>query len=128
MKRFTFSFVLLIGLVFLFTQCGSADAGKKTADEFFSRIIKKDFEKAASMIERPFGDTTDFVQQVQWMENNPTNGQLMSFKKSIGFNTNISNGVTTVEIPYVLRYDKGDQTVNVVIKNRGSGNKIVSVQ
>ena len=128
MKRGIFTFILLMAVTTVLTQCGSADAGKKTADEFFSRIIKKDFEKAASMIERPSGDTTDFLQQVRWMENNPTNGQLLSFKKSIGFNTSISNGVTTVEIPYILRYDMGDQTVSVVIKNRGSGNKIVSVQ
>lgn len=128
MKRIIFCFMLLTGVLVLFTKCGSADKAEKMANEFFSSIIQKDFQKAANMIERPLGDTTDFVQQVQWMENNPTNGQLLGFKKSMGFSTKVENGVSRVELPYVLKYDKGNQAVKVVIQNRGQGNKILSVQ
>ncbi|MDG1332484.1 MAG: hypothetical protein P8P74_09155 [Crocinitomicaceae bacterium] len=128
MKRFAFSFILLTGLLFTFTQCGSADAGEKTANKFFSAIIKKDFKKADAMMFRPIGDTTSFIPQLRYFENNPTNGQLLGFKKSIGFNTEIVNGVTTVKLPYTLKYESGDQLVNVVIEDRGAGNKILSVQ
>lgn len=128
MKRIAFSFILLTGILFTLTQCGSADAGEKTANKFFSAIMKKDFKKADEMMFRPIGDTTSFIPQLQFFENNPTNGQLLGFKKSMGFNTEIVNGVTTVKLPYVLKYENGDQVVNVVIEDRGSGNKIVSVQ
>lgn len=128
MKRFAFSFLLLTGLLFSFAQCGSAEAGEKMADTFFSLIMEKDFEKAEKLIDRPIGDTSNFIQQLEWMENNPTNGQLLGFKKSIGFSTKMNNGVTTVELPYNLKYENGVQAVKVVIQNRGSGHKIVSVQ
>jgi len=128
MKRFALAFLLLTGVAFLFSQCGSADAAEKTANKFFKSIIQKDFAKAESMIDRPVGDTTNFAQQLQLLENNPTNGQLIGFKKSMGFNTNMTNGVTTVELPYMLKYESGERAFTVVVQNRGNGYKIVSVQ
>lgn len=128
MKRFAYSFVLLSGLIFTLAQCGSADAGAKTADRFFSTIIKGNFERAAKMVELPVRDTTDIIAQLQVMANNPVNGQLISFKKSVGFSTTINNGVTTVELTYVLTYEKGTQSFTVITENRGRGNKIISVR
>ncbi len=128
MKRFAFSFILLTGLLVTLAQCGSADAGTKLADLFFSTLIKGNFQKAAKMVELPAGDTSDLIAQLKRLENNPANGQLMSFKKSMGFSTSIENGVTTVQLPYVLKYEKGTQSFNVVIKNRGNGNRIVSIR
>lgn len=128
MKRFAFSFILLTGLLVTLAQCGSVDAGTKLADLFFTALVKGKIEKAASMVELPVGDASDLMAQLQAMSNNPVNGQLVSFKKSMGFSTNIENGVTTVQLPYVLKYEKGTQSFNVVIKNRGNGNRIVSVR
>ncbi len=127
MKRFAFSFILLTGLLVTLAQCGSADAGAKTADKFFTALVKGKLEKAASMVELPIGDTSDIIAQLQAMSNNPVNGQLLNFKKAMGFSTNINNGVTRVELPYVLKYEKGTQSFTVVIENRGRGNKIISV-
>lgn len=128
MKRFALTFSLLTGLLFVLAQCGAADAGAKTADQFFATIVKGDLEKAAAMVELPLGDTTNLIPQLQQLRSNPVNGQLKSFKKSMGFNTNASNGVTTVELPYVLTYEQGTQNFNVVIQNRGQGYKILSVR
>jgi|GEM_PF-3580793 len=128
MKRFAYSFVLLSGLMFILTQCGSADAGAKTADRFFSTLVKGNFEKAAKMVALPIGDTTDIISQLQAMADNPVNGRLINFKKSMGFSTTINNGVTRVELPYVLTYEKGTQSFTVIIENRGRGNKIISVR
>ena len=128
MKRFSLAFALLVGLSFLFSQCGSADEAEKFSDQFFTLIVKQEFEKAAEMMDRPLGDTTNFALQLQAFQNNPTNGQLLSFKKSMGFNTSISNGIKTVKLPYVLKYDKGNRSFEVTIINRGGGYKIVSVQ
>lgn len=109
------------------TQCGSADAGAKTADKFFSAILDGDFEKAAAMVERDPLDSTDIIPNLMAIADNPVNGKLKSFKKSFGFNTKINNGITTVEVPYELKYEKGNKSFNVVIVDRGSGFKIVSV-
>ena len=127
MKRFAYSFILLSGLLVTFTQCKSTDAGVKTADKFFSLIVKGKFEKAAKMVELPIGDTTDLTANLKVMANNPVHGQLLSFNKSFGFSTNINNGITRVELPYVLTYEKGTESFTVVIVDRGSGNRIVSV-
>jgi hypothetical protein len=127
MKRFAFSFILLSGLLFTLSQCGSADAGTKFADNFFSKLIKGDFDKAAKMVELPVGDPSNLIEQLKSMANNPVNGQLKGFKKSMGFSTNISNGVTRVELPYVLSYEKGTQAFTVIMEDRGRGNKIISI-
>lgn len=128
MKKHALSFVLLAGLLFILAQCGSADKGTKIANTFFASIIKKDFEKAAGMVELPLGDTTDILMQLKRMENNSINGQLQDFKKLIGFKTNMSNGIATIELPYRLKYEKGGVSFNVVIQNKGKGYKIVAVQ
>lgn len=128
MKRFALSFTLLSGLLFCLAQCGAADEGTKFADTFFSTIMERDFEKAAEMVELPGLNQSDLIDDLKRLENNSANGQLKSFKKSIGFKTNISNGVTTVQLPYTLTYEYGDQSFNVVIEDRGRGNKIVSVR
>ena len=127
MNRIAFSFILLSGLLFTLAQCGSADAGTKFADNFFSKLIKGDFDKAAKMVALPAGDPSDVIRQLKAMANNPVNGQLLEFKKSMGFSTNISNGVTRIELPYVLSYEKGTQAFTVVIEDRGSGNRIISI-
>ncbi len=54
--------------------------------------------------------------------------QLLMAKKGMGFNTNISNGITTVELPYKLIYENDEVNAQVVIVNRGSGFCISSVQ
>ena len=128
MKRFSLAFALLVGFTFLFSQCGSADEAEKTANHFFATIIKQDFEKAANLMERPLGDTTNFVVQLQAFANNPTNGKLLDFKKTMGFNTSISNGIKTVKLPYMLKYDKGNRSFEVTTVSRGGGYKIVWVQ
>lgn len=128
MKKYAFSIFLFVGISFLFTACGSADAAEKTSNTFFSLLIKGQFAKAEKMVDRPPGDTTDFIEQMKAMGEDPVNGKLKSAKKTVGFNTNINNGVTTVELPYVLVYEKGERRVQVVIVDRGGGNKIASVQ
>lgn len=129
MKKYGLQFILLTGLIFTLTQCQSAKNAEKFADTFFTAILNQEFDKAAGMVELPaVGNTTDVLQQVQLLGNNPTNGKLQSFKKGMGFNTSISNGITTVKLNYRLKYDKGEQTFNVVIQDNGNGFKIVAVQ
>jgi hypothetical protein len=128
MKKYAFSIFFFLGIGFLFTSCGSADAAEKTSNSFFALLIKGQYAKAEKMVDRPPGDTTDFIAQMQALGENQVNGKLKSAKKSIGFSTSINNGVTTVELPYILVYEKGERRVQVVIVDHGSGYKIASVQ
>lgn len=128
MKNQYVSFVLFLGMILAFTGCGSADAGEKTADQFFSYLIKGEYEKADQMIGRMPGDTTSYLPQMEVLGENPVNGKLKSAKKSMGFNTNVNNGITTVKLPYTLTYEKGTQNFEVIIVDRGDGYKISSVQ
>ncbi len=129
MKKYALRLILFTGLIFTLTQCQSAKEGEKFVNAFFKAIVKQDYQKAVDMIDVSIiGNTTDMTQQVQLIGNDPTNGQLKSFKKGMGFNTNISNGVTTVELDYRLTYENVERMVHVVTQDRGNGFKIVSVQ
>ncbi len=129
MKKYGLQLILFTGLIFTLTQCQSAKKGEKFVNGFFIAIMNQDYEKAVDMIDLPaVGNSTDILQQVQLIGNNPINGQLKRFKKGMGFNTNIKNGVTTVELDYKLTYENGENVVHVVTRDKGDGFKIVSVQ
>ena len=128
MKKYAFPIFLFVAIGFLFTACGSADAGEKTANQFFKFLVEGQYVKAEKMIDRPLGDTTNYLINMEAMGENSTDGKLKSAKKSMGFSTNMSNGVTTVELPYILVYEKGERRVQVVMVDRGSGYKIASVE
>lgn len=129
MKKYGLQFILLVGLIFTLTQCESAKKGEMFANTFFKAIVNQEFDKAANMVEVPaVGNTIDVRQQVEALGNNPTNGQLKAFKKGMGFNSNIVNGVATVTLNYRLKYDNGERTVEVVVRDSGNGFKVIAVQ
>lgn len=128
MKKYASSIFLFIGITLLFASCGSVDAGEKTANQFFKLLVEAQYDKAEKMLDRPLGDTTNYIAQMQAMGENSVDGKLKSAKKSMGFSTSINNGITTVELSYTLVYERGKRNVEVVIVDRGSGNKIASVQ
>ena len=47
--------------------------------------------------------------------------------KKIGFDANISNGVTTVKLSYYLKYESDNVEAEVTVVNRGNGFRISSV-
>ncbi len=126
MKRSLTLFVLFVGMSFLFASCGSTDAAEKTATKFFKLLIKGDFKKANTFISAGF-DPDVQLQQISRLGKNDTAGKLLSAKKTMGFNTNITNGITTVKLPYLLKYEKSELSVEVTLVNRGSGFKIQSI-
>ena len=127
MKKFNSIFILLCLL--LISSCASTDEGQKVADQFFKLIIDEKFDAAAELIELNPGITADErVEMAASLGFHQTFGKLVKVKKTMGFNTNINNGLTTVELPYKLKFEKGDYATTVTIIDRGNGFKISSVE
>ncbi len=127
MKKTFIPFILFIGLMISLTGCGAAGDAEKCAEKFFSHLIKQDFEKAGKYLSANVRSMEDTESQLKAMAENPQDGKLLSVEKSLGFNTQIRNGITTVELPYSFTYEKGVYDYEVVIVDRGAGYKIESI-
>ena len=126
MKKSIYIFSIFLGLGFLLSSCESANEAEKTADQFFRLLIKGKSTEANAMVETGF-DSQEQLEEVKSLGKNLKNGKLLSAKKSMGFNTRISNGITTVELPYTLKYSKIELDMQVVLVDRGKGYKITSI-
>lgn len=123
------SFIFFAALLFFMGSCGSADKGEKCADKFFTNIIKGKYDAALKMVELDLAtvDLNVYKNQLQNLGENERDGKLLSAKKTVGFNTSINNGITTVTLPYELKYERGSSNFEVVIVDRGKGFKISSI-
>lgn len=130
MKKILIPFILFVGLSLIISSCGSADKAEKCADKFFSKIIKQKYNDALKMVELDLVkiDVNVYREQLELLGENEQDGKLLSAKKTMGFNTSINNGITTVKLPYELKYQKGSSHFEVVIVDRGKGFKISSIQ
>jgi hypothetical protein len=115
--------LLFMGICLMLTSCASTDKAEKTADKFFSLLIKEKYAEANKLVATGF-DAAQQLAEVTRMGKNDENGKLLSAKKTMGFNTQINNGVTTVTLPYALKYEKTEQNVEVTLVDQGSGLKI----
>lgn len=128
MKKTIVPFILFLGLTLTMTSCGAADDAEKHANKFFKHLIKGNFSKASNFLDPTITSTDGYLDQIMGMAENQQNGKLLSAEKSIGFKTNIENGITKVELPYKLTYEKGINHFQVIIVDRGGGYKIVAIQ
>lgn len=88
--------------------------------------MKKKYTDANRMVEAGF-DAKQQLAQVSQLGQNDQNGKLLSAKKQMGFNTQIINGITTVTLPYELKYEKTEISFDVTLIDSGSGFKIRSI-
>lgn len=129
MKRSLTVFILFLGMSFLFSSCGTGeatDAAEKTANQFFSLLIKGDNVRASKFVEPSF-DSQQQLKEIASLGKNDTDGKLISVKKSFGFNTQIMNGVATVTLPYQLKYERNERSVQVTLVGKRSRLKIRSI-
>ncbi|MFT5857986.1 MAG: hypothetical protein ACI865_000070 [Flavobacteriaceae bacterium] len=122
------SLFILLGLL-LISSCASTDEGQKVADQLFKLIVEEKFDAAAELIELNPGITVDErIAIAESLGAHQTFGKLVKVKKTIGFNTSIDNGLTTVALPYKLKFEKGDYATTVTIIDRGNGFKLSSLE
>ena|SRR6218665_522307 len=117
---------LFLGLGLFISSCGSTDVAEKTANTFFVLVIGGEFEKANQLVESGF-DAASQLNGVKYIGENEQYGKLLTAKKGMGFNTEVNNGVTTVKLPYELKYQNGTVNAEVVIVDNGAGFKIREV-
>ena len=108
-------------------SCGSTDEGKNCADQFFSFVINEKYDSAVNMVEHLSLENEEHINSLKATGNHKELGKLISVKKNFGFSTNISNGITTVKLPYLLKFEKGEITTEITILERGNGYKITSI-
>jgi len=127
MKNSIKIFALFLGAALFLSSCGSTDVAEKTADSFFLLLIKGKPEKANKFVSTGF-DAESQLAAVKTLASNERSGKLLKATKTAGFNTEINNGITTVKLPYELKYENETLNYEVVIVDRGEGFKIENVQ
>ncbi len=127
MKNTIKLFAVFLGAAFFLSSCGSTDVAEKTADSFFVLLINGETEKANKLVSTGF-DAESQLAAVESLASNDRSGKLLKATKTAGFNTEINNGITTVKLPYELKYQHETLNYEVVIVDRGAGFKIENVQ
>lgn len=115
-------------LFMAFTSCESAQKAENTANRFFTHLIQGQMEKAASMVEQGQMSALEMNTNLELLRKDGSKGNLLSARKGMGFNSQINNGVTTVNLPYKLKYQNGSRKVQVTLVDTGRGFRIVSLQ
>ena len=126
MKKSLHLFALFIGLSFLLSSCASTDKAEKITSKFFSLLIKGNYSEANKFVATGYPAEQQLA-EVTSLGKNDQNGKLISAKKTMGFNTQMNNGVTTVKLPYQLKFEKAEVNVEVTLVDEGYGLKIQSV-
>lgn len=125
------NFLLFIGIITIaltLASCQQTKDAQVKADVFFKLIVKEKYSDAAKMIEVSVLDTTNYTIALEHFGNDQALGKLKSAKKGIGFNSKISNGVSNVDLPYELTYERGKLNRTVYLIDRGEGFKIQSIE
>lgn len=126
MKRSLTLFILFLGMSFLFSSCGAKNAAEKKTNQFFALVIKGDYANASKYVESGL-DQEEQLKVIARMGKNDLDGKLVSAKKSWGFKTQVTNGITRVTLPYQLKYERKELSVQVRLVDNGSGFKIQSI-
>lgn len=126
MKKSLHIFGIFLGICFLLSSCGSANEAEKTADQFFRLLVNGKYTEANALVETTFAPQRQ-LENVKSLGMNLKDGKLQSAKKSMGFNTQINNGVTKVTLPYTLKYSRAEIKVDVILVDQGKGYKIQTI-
>ncbi len=121
--KYFYIFLSLI-LAISLSSCETTEKAEACAETFFQEVIAGKHESAAKHLANKPLEKFNKIEVVKLLSVNPEQGKLLNASKGSGFSTNISNGVSTVELPYELTYENGTVTYKVVIVDRGNGMKI----
>lgn len=120
-------FPLLFISSILLTSCG-IDEAEKVADEIHEKMDTHDYthiidnlcDEDLVNMEGPEGLMDFFLLVESW-------GKVTSRTKDMGFNQSTKNGTTTVKLNYTLENDMGIMYEGLVLVNRGSGYKLLTI-
>lgn len=118
------SLFIAILLALTLSSCETTEKAEACADTFFLQVISGEHESASNFLADKPLEKFNKMEVVKLLSINPEQGKLLSASKNTGFQTNINNGISTVQLPYELTYENGTITYNVVVVDRGDGMKI----
>lgn len=119
--------LMLVAL--LLSSCGLQEAKKdaeKTMDVFHQKLTQKNFDVLFSMIDASVLEANSEEEVIQLFELAHSQGKIKSISQSAGFNTEIKNGLTSVQLTYVIHTELRDIEEKVTLVKRSKGFKIVS--
>lgn len=124
MKRLYSFSILFVSIAFLLSSCGFGDAAEKAekqADKYH-KFMKAGNENAMLNMIHEDGMKDDGDRFRELMHTMATETTITKIEKTIGFNTSINNGVTTVRLNYTL-HDKNHGTIieEIVLQDSKDG-------
>lgn len=106
------------------SSCNSTEEGEKCAEEFFSKLISKDYQGAANLIDPKSDLYPNRFRLVNQIANDSVLGKLNSTGGDIiAYNvTSVrSFRFSSVDLPVILNYDSTSIMVRVQVIDRGKG-------
>lgn len=124
MKSTILSFALIIASLFVLGGCQSAEEAEVVADQFHEQLKQRNYGRMMKMIDKEafaISKKDDWEKIFRSMEEL---GELKTVKKDIGFNSQMSNGITTVELKYTLTFEKGTLNEQIIFIKKNDGFKL----
>jgi len=123
MKRFYFPTFLLLSLSFLLAGCNFGEAAEEAmtyADKFHEHMKNGNEQGMIDMIHEDAmsADGDDFKALIYSLDQL---GKVKKVKKEMGFNTQITNGVTTVTLNYTIEFEDRTMKEEIVFRDADDG-------
>jgi hypothetical protein len=120
MKTSILSIAIILASLFVLGGCASKNEAEKVATEFHEQLKEQNYTALNAMISDEalsISPAEDWIALFKSME---SLGKLKKVTKNMGFNTQIKNGTTTVELKYTLEFEKGSVNEEIIfIKTNG---------
>jgi hypothetical protein len=105
----------------------AADDATVVANTFNQLIVDQKYDKLESFLDQTITEQYSEEHIDQIFAFLADGGPYSSYKKGLGFNTQISNGVTTVELHYTLKGENKNMSEDLTLVKRGNTYKISSI-
>ena len=128
-KALIIPFYLL--LVFGLNKCGigkSASEAELVADQFYKHLQNHDYEKIIPLLDEEALAASPEEEWMSVLKQKEAMGEMKSFRKNIGFNTKINNGITKVYLRYTCEYEGGKLYDRIVLIKRKKDFKIYNYE
>lgn len=114
--------LLLISILFVLAGCGlkqSTNEATSVANKFNKHLKEHQFDELFKMLDNSIMEKHSEEEITAAFELVHSFGKIKSIKKGIGFNTNINNNVTTVELNYTITCEKRTFNEQLILVRTG---------
>ena len=126
------STLLSLGIIFItllsLNSCGLGEAKDKSIKEaeiFHGHMKKQQTKAMVNMIGKEGLKLTPKEEWAELFESIHAVGKIKKITKDFSFNSNISNGVTTVDLSYTVEFEDQTFQEKIFFQNEGDNMKII---